>query len=132
MIVVDTNVITHFLLPSDHSAHCVRVHEIDPHWIAPSLWLSEFRNVLLMYTRKRLINSDKAMELLDFAEKMFQDSTYDVSSKAIMRLAGKSSCSAYDLEFVSLAIEMDVPLVTMDKEILREFPKVAVKPDDFC
>ncbi len=84
-----------------------------------------------MYIRKRLVTHDKAMELVNFAEKMFQDSTYDVSSKAIMRLAGKSSCSAYDLEFISLAIEMDVPLVTIDKQVLREFPKVAVSPTDF-
>jgi predicted nucleic acid-binding protein len=131
MIVVDTNIITHFLLPSDLSAPCVRVHEIDSHWIAPSLWLSEFRNVLALYVRKKIITHDKALELLDFAEDIFRDNTFDVSSRVVMRLSRQSSCSAYDLEFVGLALEMDVRLVTLDKQILREYPNVAIKPEDF-
>lgn len=131
MIVVDTNVITHFLMPSELYIPCEQVHELDPHWIAPRLWVSEFRNVLVMYIRKQIITHDKALELLDFAEYMFRDNTFDVSSRVLMRLSRQSSCSAYDLEFVGLALEMGVRLVTMDKQILREYTDVAVNPEDF-
>lgn len=132
MIVVDTNVIAQFLLPSPRSSSCERVHEIDPHWIAPRLWVSEFRNVLILYVRNKIISFDKAVEILQFAEQMFEDTTFDVKSSDIMKNSMKSTCSAYDLEFVSLAIEAGIKLVTMDKQILREFPSIAVRPEDFC
>jgi len=132
MIVVDTNVIAQFLLPSPRSSSCERVHEIDPHWITPRLWVSEFRNVLILYVRNKIISYDKAVEILQFAERLFVDTTFDAKSSDIMKNSMKSTCSAYDLEFVSLAIELGVTLVTMDKQILRQFPSVAVRPEDFC
>jgi predicted nucleic acid-binding protein len=132
MIVVDTNVIAQFLLPSPRSSSCERVHEIDPHWITPRLWVSDFRNVLILYVRNKIISYDKAVEILQFAERLFVDTTFDAKSSDIMKNSMKSTCSAYDLEFVSLAIELGVTLVTMDKQILRQFPSVAVRPEDFC
>ena len=49
MIVADTNLIAHLLLPGEHTRDSERVYEKDPHWIAPLLWRSEFRNVLALY-----------------------------------------------------------------------------------
>jgi predicted nucleic acid-binding protein len=46
-------------------------------------------------------------------------------------LAAGSTCSAYDCEFVALAQELGTVLVTMDKQILRDFPDVAVSIDTF-
>jgi len=132
VIVVDTNVITHFMLTSDRTEACERVYKHDPHWIAPKLWLSEFRNVLAIYVRKKIISYTKSVEMLEIAEALFESNTYDVKSLAIMQHVQKSTCSAYDLEFVSLAIELGVTLVTMDKQILREFPRVAKSPEDFA
>lgn len=43
-----------------------------------------------------------------------------------MALAASSACSAYDCEFVALAKDLDIPLVTADKQILTQFPDVAV------
>ncbi len=48
-----------------------------------------------------------------------------------MRLISESNCSAYDCEFVALAQQLDVSLITLDRRILREFPNVAVAPAEF-
>lgn len=56
---------------------------------------------------------------------------YAVSSTNVMRLVTKSSCSAYDCEFVALAQDLDISLVTTDKRILKAFPKTAVSLDEF-
>jgi hypothetical protein len=43
---VDTNVMSHLLLPTPHTAAAERLLKTDPDWAAPLLWRSEFRNVL--------------------------------------------------------------------------------------
>ncbi|NLH43945.1 MAG: type II toxin-antitoxin system VapC family toxin [Planctomycetes bacterium] len=49
-----------------------------------------------------------------------------VASHPVLALAAASACSAYDCEFVALAKDLNLPLVTADKQILTQFPDVAV------
>ena len=62
---------------------------------------------------------------------MFNKGNHLVDSTAVMQLVSQSTCSAYDCEFVALAQELDVSLVTSDRRILRDFPGVAVDPAEF-
>ncbi|MEE9493322.1 MAG: hypothetical protein V3W04_08100 [Gammaproteobacteria bacterium] len=62
---------------------------------------------------------------------MLNDNEYEISSAHIMQLVNTSSCSAYDCEFVALAQYLDIPLITADKKILGEFPKVAKSLDTY-
>ena len=43
-----------------------------------------------------------------------------------LQLVRGSDCSGYDCEFVALAQKLNTQLVTMDKKLLRAFPKCAV------
>jgi predicted nucleic acid-binding protein len=44
----------------------------------------------------------------------------------VLELVRDSDCSAYDCEFVALATKLDAKLVTMDRKLLRAFPKRVV------
>ena len=55
---------------------------------------------------------------------------FHVNSVQVYDLADKSICSSYDCEFISLAEELDIKLITMDKQILRSFPGRSAKPSD--
>ena len=131
MIVVDTNIIAHFWLPSDQSDLCDQLFQKEPHWIAPLLWRSEFRNVVLLYLRKDLISLSQAMLITEKAESQMFEREYHVHSNSNLELSSRSSCSAYDCEFVSLAKELNIQLVTMDKQILKYFSGISSHPEDF-
>jgi len=51
---------------------------------------------------------------------------YEPSSDEVLWLASESKCSTYDCEFVAVANDLKVPLVTVDKQLLIGFPAVAV------
>ena len=124
-VVVDTNVIAYYWLPGVHTENAVALRRRTDDWFVPRLWRSEFRNVLARYLRARIIGLDQARALVRSAEAELVDCERDVDSAAVMDLVATSSCSAYDCEFVALARQMGIPLVTEDTGLLRAFPDVA-------
>lgn len=122
MIVADTNIISYLLLPTSFSDEVDRLFTLDSAWIAPTLWKSEFRNVLALYLRKEIITFEKVLQLQETAESIMDNNEFDVSSSQVLTLVNQSNCSAYDCEFVALAKHQNIPLVTQDKKVLREFP----------
>ena len=131
MIVVDTNVISYFYLSSEHSGLAEQLFLKTPSWSAPLLWRSEFRNVLMMYARKGIITLLDAIQIFETAAGLFQNNEYAVNSSQVLKLSMYSGCSAYDCEFVSLAQDLGVPLVTMDKKILQNFQGSAVSIQEY-
>ena len=126
MIVVDTNIISYFYLPSEYSAVAEELFLKNSAWAAPLLWRSEFRNVLSYYARKQIITLQDAIQIFEIAESLLHHNEYEVNSAQVLKLSQSSGCSAYDCEFVSLAQDLNVPLVTMDKKILDNFKNTAV------
>lgn len=126
MIVVDTNVICYFAIQGEKSALADRLRELDPRWCAPSLWRSEFRNVVIGLVRRRALELRRAQELVALAEAMMSEGEFAVESRSVLERAAGSGCTAYDCEFVVLAEELGVPLVTSDRQVLTAFPERAV------
>ncbi|XCN73342.1 MAG: type II toxin-antitoxin system VapC family toxin [Candidatus Electrothrix aestuarii] len=131
MIVADTNIITYFLLPSSCSDDLDALYKAEPDWAVPTLWRSEFRNVLALYLRKEIITLKQAVRLVENADSIVAHNEFTVSSAEVLTLVDQSSCSAYDCEFIALAHTLETQLVTQDKKVLREFPETAVSISDF-
>ncbi len=131
MIVVDTNVIGYLYLSSVYSEQAERALLKDAEWAAPLLWRSELRNVLALYMRKGWLSLEDAVHIMDEAVRLMAGREYTVDSVQVLELVEKSTCSAYDCEFVALARDLGVPLVTVDKQILRDFPREAVSLEAF-
>ena len=131
MIVVDTNIIAYLYLQGEHTSQAEKVLQKDPEWMAPLLWRSEFRNVLAFYLRQGHLLLGDAQAILREAEVFLRGGEYSVSSARVLDLAVASRCSAYDCEFVSLAQDFGVPLITADKKILVTFAETAVSMDAF-
>ncbi len=131
MIVVDTNVIAYLLLPSEHTPAARAAYQRDPIWAAPLLWRSEFRNVLATSIHQGHMTLGDAVEVVDVATELMEGWEYAVDSADVLNLTSLSSCSAYDCEFVALAQELGVPLVTADRGIRRSFGEETMSLVDF-
>lgn len=131
MIVADANTIAYLYLPTAFTDDVAAVLRQDAHWTAPLLWRSEFRNVLALYLRKNLIDVPTALAMQSLAEQQFADREFSVSSSSVLTLAHQSACSAYDCEYVSLAMALNAPLITADRMLLKVFPDIAMTPDTF-
>lgn len=131
MIVVDTNIIGYLYLPVERTAQAEEALRRDPDWAAPVLWRSELRNVLAGYLCKGTLDLGVAGQIMEEAAALMRGGEYEIVSSDVLRLAAGSSCSAYDCEFVALAQDLGVPLITVDKHILGAFPETARALEDY-
>ncbi len=131
MIVVDTNVISYLYLTSEYSDLAEQLFLKNSSWLAPLLWRSEFRNVLSFYIRKEIITLQDAIQLFETAASLLHGNEYEINSTQVLKLSQNSGCSAYDCEFVNLAQDLGVPLVTMDKKILQNFQGTALSIQEY-
>ncbi len=126
MIVVDTNVLVYLLTGSGPWERAVRFLSEDPEWAAPPILLSEIRNVLVGLVRRGVLQDGDAQDICREAEALLGDRVVNVSSGPIIQVALDGGLSAYDAEFVVLARQLGIPLVTADRAILDGAPDVAV------
>ncbi len=126
MIVVDSNILAYLYLPGEFTPDAEALLQHDADWAAPVLWRSEFRNILAGYMRRKTLSFEQACSVQREAEDLLSGSEYEVASLGVLELVRSSDCSAYDCEFVALAVQLETKLVTMDGKLLRAFPKVAV------
>ena len=132
MIVVDTNVIAYLYLSGDRSSQAEQALLRDSEWAAPLLWRSEMRSVLSLYIRRKQLTLAEAQQVMAEATRLMRDREYAVTSEQVLTLIASSACSAYDCEFVALAADLHVRLVTTDRQILGEYPDAAVSLDDYA
>lgn len=130
MIVADTNLIVYLFITGDQTELAQKVLDKDPYWIVPPLWRSEFRNVLASYIR-RGITLVQAEQVMQNAMQTLEKRQVVPSEDEIFDLIANSSCTAYDCEFVALARQLNINLVTADKQLLREFSDCTISLEEF-
>ena len=131
MIVVDTNLIAYLFVNGEHSESAENVFLKDSRWAAPLLWRSELRSVLVKCVRAGYVELNDAFRIMSEAESLMSGGEYAVTSGDVLGLTASSASSVYDAEFVALARELGVPLITTDKLLLESFPDTAASPSRF-
>jgi predicted nucleic acid-binding protein len=54
--------------------------------------------------------------------------SFGVDAESVLEVAERTGCSEYDSEFITLAEQLNIPLVTYDEKILRRCRSIARKP----
>jgi len=132
VIVVDNDVISYFWLEAGRTEAARKARERDGDWHAPRLWRSEFRNVLCQHMAHRGLPQADAQQIAEMVEADMDGATYAVSSADVLRLAGEADHPTYDCEYVALAQQLNVTLVTGDRAVAGLFPDTAVLLEDFA
>lgn len=125
MIVVDTNVLAYLVIEGDQTEAAEALLRSDPEWTAPRLWRSELANVLALYVRRDEMTPEDAVQRHTMAARLVHGREYEVSIESVMAATVEGLCSAYDAEFVVLARDLGVRLVTADQKLASSFPDVA-------
>jgi predicted nucleic acid-binding protein len=131
MIVADSNLIAYLLIPGDKSALADEVLLKDSEWAVPLICRSEVRNILALYMRHEGMSLSQARRTMEKAESLWRSREFAVPSDDVLELAFHHSITAYDGEFVVLAKQLGVPLVTFDKPVRKAFPNIAIAAEDF-
>jgi predicted nucleic acid-binding protein len=107
------------------------LHKKNSNWQVPVLWKSEFLNVVALYFRKNIISFKEAYEAIDYAHRLIGVNEHRIGPHTTMELIATSMCSSYDCEFIALAGQLNTRLITYDKLILKEFPEIAINPENY-
>ena len=76
--------------------------------------------------RRGTLSFELARDLQAEAESLLAGNEHEADSQRVLELVRDSDCSAYDCEFVELAVRLDTWLVTMDAKLLKAFPERSV------
>ncbi len=132
MIVVDTNLLAYAVLPGERTESALAVAVRDSDWVAPALWRWELRNVLATAMRVRKMRLSSALAAFGVAEELVTDADIGPSTEECLRLAARGGVSAYDAEFIFVAEQLGLVLVTADRKLARAFPRRTVSLEEFA
>jgi predicted nucleic acid-binding protein len=131
MIVVDSNIITARNLTSSLTSEAKQVEEKDPVWIVPVLWRYEFQNILASAIKAKQIKPEQALNIWERVSNILIENEYEPSASKVIDLVAQYGITAYDGQFIAVALEMEIPCVTEDQELQEKFPGIAISMNEF-
>ena len=131
MIVADSNLVAYLLIPGEKSSLADQILKQDSTWVVPLLCRSELRNILTLYMKKEGMALAQAQRTIEKAESLLRNREYSVPSDKVLEMTYRHHITAYDAEFVVLAKQLDVPLITFDGPLRKAFPEIAIDPEKF-
>src|SRR3972149_8475106 len=131
MIVVDSNIVTARNLTSSLTSKAEQVEQKDPVWIVPILWRYEFQNILATAIKAKQIKPEQALDIWEKVSKILIENECEPSVSKVIDLVARYGITAYDGQFIAVALEMGILCVTEDRELQEKFPGIAISMDEF-
>ncbi len=131
MIVVDSNIVAARNLTSSLTSEAKQVEEKDPIWIVPVLWQYEFQNILAITVKAKQIKPEQALDTWERVSKILIENECEPSASRVIDLVAQYGITAYDGQFIAVALEMGIPCLTENRELQEKFPGIAISMDEF-
>ena len=131
MIVIDANILIYALIECDNSRLIPQLQEKDADWRTTELCLHETLNVLATYQRRGVLTLEQCRELLRNASRFISVAKCEVNMEASLVAATKYGITGYDAQYVALAQNLAVPLITEDRKLRQAVPDVGISMQEF-
>jgi predicted nucleic acid-binding protein len=98
--------------------------------LVPAIWADELANVLIVLERSRRILSEELPGWIDTLKILpirIYPASLDESLGEVRTLAKAHKLTLYDARYLHLALKVDAPLATCDKQLVAAATKVGVK-----
>jgi predicted nucleic acid-binding protein len=97
--------------------------------IVPTIWPLEVANVLLLAKKNKRITEIQAAGFIDALSALsivIDQSTTSKVMNSIFRLANQTNLTIYDAAYLELAIRENMPLATLDKDLIKAAKKLDI------
>jgi predicted nucleic acid-binding protein len=98
--------------------------------VAPSFWPHEVLNALLVGEKRRRISKDLVQSFLDDLAALpivLEQFPAGIVFDRIQNFSREHGLTAYDAAYLDLALESDLPLATLDEDLVRACNKARVR-----
>ncbi|HVT89682.1 MAG TPA: type II toxin-antitoxin system VapC family toxin [Tepidisphaeraceae bacterium] len=131
MIVVDANVIIYAIVESPKTVLAKRIAAHDAEWVVPPLWRYECTSALATLVRAKALDMEKAIAALAEAHQLTVERELAVDQEEVINAAIRFNLSAYDAQYVALALNISVQCVTADIRIIANASGIAVSLEQY-
>ena len=97
----------------------------------PVLWRYEFQNILATAIKAKQITQEHALVVWQKVAAILFENESEPSPAKVIDLVAQYGITAYDGQFIALAIEIGIPCITEDQELQQKFRGIALSMDDF-
>ncbi len=129
MIVVDSSVISFLFLEGELTESVKELHRIDSEWITPPILNHEMLNILAVVG-----TADQAVAPM---EEIWRDIRALLGSRQqvpdplrSLHLAIELEISGYEAQYVALAQQLNMPLVTEEQRLLEQLPDLCLSIEE--
>ena len=130
-LVVDANVLVYMLIDGEKSPAARRLHELRPDWVCPTILRHEFMNVCATYQRAGGFSREECLALVETGVGLLSGREVGADPGAVVPVALDLDLSAYDAQYVAVAVALRGVLVTEDRKVLVQAPAVARSLEDW-
>jgi predicted nucleic acid-binding protein len=127
--VIDASVVLTWCFPDENAAMAEHVADLFKRGgtaIAPSFWPHEVLNALLAGERRKRISRDLVRSFLDDLATLpvvLEQFPAGIVFDRIERRSREHGLTAYDAAYLDLALESDLPLASLDEDLVRACKK---------
>jgi len=132
MIVVDANVVAFAFIAGEKTELARTLKEQEPDWRLPRIWREEFANVLATQVRAGRLKRDVALGVYGEALTALLVGETEADPMLALELAADLGISAYDAQYLALARQLGVTLLSEDAHLRRADPSRVLTLAEAC
>jgi predicted nucleic acid-binding protein len=128
-IVIDANIALAWLFNENGSTAKLQAVFDASELLAPSLWLLEVTNAVLVHERRKTLTSPQALQSLQLLDDLAVDLEPEPTTRtatALAHVARPHQLTSYDAVYLDLAVRSGLPLLTRDGNLRAAAGRVGV------